>query len=450
MNRKTLIAGAVFAGLILITIALLRSPEKGDRPAEGGPRPVVKLKAGDFDTLEVTKGGTTAGIKKEGDAYKLVKPVAYAADKDGVKAAFEALEKMEFATIISDQKTRHGEFEVGDGGLRLAVKKGDTTLADLHVGKTANDQTMVRVEGKDEVWGATGLPRYQFDKDVTAWRDKSIVTFDEKDAEKLEIEAKGGAKIALTKPAAGDGGAPTEWKVIESSVKVEPFDKTVASGLISQLSSWKANDFADSAKPEETGLDAPELKVTVSLKGGKQVSALVGKKKGEDDTYVKLADQPQVFLVKKYNLERIDKRPIEFREKTFCSLTNDEITEVAVAREKDPFTISKSGKEWKLVKPTGVTLDQSKTGAITSTFVDWKAQGFAVDNSPQATGLAKPAATITVKSTVKGHGCTLKVGSEASDKNSLYVAANGQPDVYVVPKWSVEHVLVKLDDLKKK
>jgi hypothetical protein len=308
----------------------------------------------------------------------------------------------------------------------------------------------VRVEGKDEVWGATGLPRYQFDKDATAWRDKSIVTFDEKDAERIEIESKAGAKIALSKPAPGDGGAPSEWKVVESTVKVEPFDKTVATGLISQMASWKANDFADSAKPEESGLDSPELKVTVSLKGGRHLTALVGKKKGDDDTYVKMADQPQVFLVKKYNLERIDKRPIEFRDKTFCSLTADEINEVAVTRDKDSFTIAKSDKDWKLVKPAGVTLDQSKMGTITSTFAGWKAQGFALDNSPQTTGLAKPSATITAKSNVKGHGCTLKVGGETSDKNSYYVTANGQPDVYVVPKWSVEHVLVKLDELKKK
>ena len=47
---------------------------------------------------------------------------------------------------------------------------------------------------------------------------------------------------------------------------------------------------------------------------------LIGKKKGEEDFYVKRADAPQVFLVKKYNLERINKRPIEFRDKTICNL----------------------------------------------------------------------------------------------------------------------------------
>ena len=230
MNRKTLIAGLVFAGLILATVLLLRSPEKGNRPAEGGARPIAKLSAESFDTLEVTKGKATTVLKKDGDAYKIVKPMAYPADKDAAKLAFEALTKMDFANIVSDQKSRQGEFELGEDGLRVTVKKGEAVVADLRVGKTTNQMTMVRVEGKDEVWSTSGFFKYQLDKDTTAWRDKSIISFDEKDAEKLQLTTKSGAKIVLAKPAPRDAGPAPEWQVVESSVKVEPFDKSVASG----------------------------------------------------------------------------------------------------------------------------------------------------------------------------------------------------------------------------
>jgi hypothetical protein len=241
-----------------------------------------------------------------------------------------------------------------------------------------------------------------------------------------------------------------EWQVVESSVKVEPFDKSVASGMASLLATWKANDFADAAKPEETGLDTPELTVTVSLKNGKQQTALVGKKKGDDDWYVKLADNPQIFLVKKFNIDRLNKRPIDFRDKTMCNLKSDELTEVAVTHDKDSFTLAKLGSAWKATKPANFMADDSKVSTITGAFADWKGQGFAEDSSPKSTGLAKPSATITTKSSVKGHACVLKVGSEANDKGNFYVQANGQPDVFTVPKWSLDRVLVKLDDLKKK
>ena len=450
MNRKTLVAGLVFAGLILATVLLLRSPEKGShRPGES-PRPIAKLTADSFDTLEVTKGAITTVIKKEGDAFKIVKPIAYAADKDSAKLAFEAMSKMEFGHVVSDQKSDQGEFGVGADGLRVVLKKGEQNVADLRVGKTTNQTTMVRVEGKDEVWGATGLSQYQVDKNTTDWRDKSITAFDEKDAEKLHITAKNGSKILLGKPALRDAGPAPEWQVVESSVKVEPFDKTVAGGVVSQLATWKANDFADNAKPEETGLDSPELTVTVSLRNGKQFAVLIGKKKGDDDFYVKRADSPQVFLVKKYNVDRINKRPVEFRDKTMCDLKSDELTAVAVAREKDAFTLAKQGGAWKATKPTGVTLDDSKATTIAGAFSEWKGQGFAEDNAAKAAGLGKPTATIVAKSSVKGHGCQLKVGSETGDKSNYFVQVGAQPDIFLAAKWSVDRILVKLDDLKKK
>jgi hypothetical protein len=44
----------------------------------------------------------------------------------------------------------------------------------------------------------------------------------------------------------------------------------------------------------------------------------------------------------------------------------------------------------------------------------------------------------------------LKVGSETPDKSNYYVMANGQPDIFVVGKWAVDRVTVKLDEVKKK
>jgi len=450
MNRKTLIAGLVFAGLVLVTVLLVRSPEKGaHRPGES-PRPIPKLTRDSFDTLEVTKGGTTTVIKKEGDTYKIVKPLAYPADKDAAGGAFDILADMTFSRIVSDKKSRHGEFEVAEDGLRVVLKKGDQTVADLRVGKTNNQITMVRVEGKDETWSVTGMTKYQLDKTTTDWRDKTITEFPEKDAEKLQVTTKSGAKIVLSKPAPRDAGPAPDWQVVESSVKVAPYDKSVATDMISLLATWKTNDFVDDAKLEETGLDAPDLTVTVTLRDGKQQTVLLGNKKTEEDYYVKRAENPQVFLAKRYNVERMKKRPIEFRDKTMCDLKSDEITEVAVAREKDPFTLVKQGETWKATKPAGFTPDDTRVSTIKGAFSDWKAQSFALDNSPKATGLAKPSATISAKSSVKGHGCQLKVGGETSDKNSYYIQVGSQPDIFICSKWMVERVLVTLDDLKKK
>jgi hypothetical protein len=451
MNRKTLLAGAVFAGLLVISLVVLRSPEKGARTGEA-PRPIAKIGEGTLDTLEVTKDGKKTVLKKEGSTFKITEPVAYAADADAAKQAFEAVEKLEFGTIVSDQKSKHAEYEVAaDKSPRVVAKKGDKVLADFRVGKTANNQTMVRVEGKDEVWQALGSIKFQLDKDAAGWRDKSITTFDQNDVERLDVVSETGGKLSLARPPKADGGAASEWKVVSSTVKVEPFDQSVPMDMVSALYAFKANDFADGASNADSGLDAPALTVTVGLKGGKTQSVLIGKKKGEEDFYVKRGDAPQVFLVKKYNLDRINKRPIDFRDKTICNLADGDVTQVAVTRDKDSFTLVKDPKKsgddaWKLAKPAGVTLDTSKVSAIASSFKDWKGTGFAED--PKTTGLAKPSATIVASG--KGGSCSLKVGAESSDKQNVYLAATGMPAPLVVPKWSVDRILVKLDDLKKK
>ena len=454
MNRKTLLAGAIFAGLVLVTIGLLRSPEKGTRPPGERPRPIPKLKADDFDTLEVTKGGVTTVMKKRGDDYQIVKPIDYLADKESAKAGFETMEKIEFNDILSAEKSRQKEFEVDESGLRVVVKKGDKLLADLHVGKTANDETMVRLEGKDQVWATTGFFRYQLDKDTLGWRDKHISRYEEKDAYKIEVAHKTRGRIVIERPAPSDGGPAPEWRVVESSINVEPFDKRMATDVATTLSALAASEFADNAKPEETGLDSPENTVTVSLRDGKQYRILFGKKKDDDNFYVKMADKPQVFLIRKFQVEQINKRPIDFRDRTICDLASAEITEISVARDKDPFVLvrptGKTGDDaWKLTKPAAPA-DISKANALAGFFHDWKAQKYAEDNLPKTAGLAKPATIISAKSNVKGHVCNLKVGGEAADKNNYYVVASNQPYVFLVAKSDIDRITVKLDEVKRK
>lgn len=449
MNRKTLIALAAFAALAVIALFALRQPEKGERAADRS-RPIARLNAGDVGSLSVTRGGATTVITKEGDKYKVTAPVAYAADDAAAKAAFEAIEKLDLTDIVTDQKAKHAEFEVDDAKAVHVVakgKQGGQVLADLLVGKTVGNGTMVRPAGKDEVWQASGGLRFTVDKSPADWRDKTVTTFTAGDAEKLEVKAKDGAKIALKKTGTKEG-SEDKWEVTDSSVKVEKLDNSIPNGIVSALATFKANDFADDAKPADSGLDAPALTVTVGLKGGKSATVLVGNKKGEDDFYVKTPEKPTVFLAKKFNIERINQRPNNFRDKTLCDLADSDLTEISVSGDK-AYTLVKSGNDWKATKPPKLELDTAKASPIASAFREWRAAGFAEDQSPKANGLAKPQAVITAKAKAGKGTCTVKIGDATKDGGSYYAQTAKGPDVYLVAKWSADRILVKPDDLKK-
>ena len=104
MNRKTLIALAAFAVLGILAVIALTPPEKGERrrrPARGrSPSSTPPT----IETIEVTKGGATTVIKSEGGKYKVIAPVAYAADEAVAKAAFEALGKMDVSDLVTDRR----------------------------------------------------------------------------------------------------------------------------------------------------------------------------------------------------------------------------------------------------------------------------------------------------------------------------------------------------------
>ena len=110
MNRKTLTAVAAFAILGLVALFALRQPEKGEATGDR-QRPLAKIDPAALDTITVTRGGAATVLKREGGKLKVTAPVPYAADETAVKAAFEALEKLEFGNLVTENKAKQVELD---------------------------------------------------------------------------------------------------------------------------------------------------------------------------------------------------------------------------------------------------------------------------------------------------------------------------------------------------
>ena len=104
----------------------------------------------------------------------------------------------------------------------MVAKKGDKVLADFRVGKMANNQTLIRKEGSDQVGQAVGSIKWQLDKDGAGFRDKSITTFDQEGVDLFELSFEG-ADIFNVQPDKLDAGSE-EIK----QVKVEIYTEKMA------------------------------------------------------------------------------------------------------------------------------------------------------------------------------------------------------------------------------
>jgi hypothetical protein len=447
MNRKTLYALIAFLVLGGGAYYALRAPEKGERsgPHEP-PKGVSAVSAATLDELEVTSNKEKTQLKKEGGKWMVVAPVHYPADADAVKSAVEKLEKLAWGEVVSQQKDRQKELEVDDDkGVHVVAKQGGKTVADVVFGKDVSGYTMARPAGSDEIWQTSGMARFVIAKDTKGWRDKVITDFKRDDITTIAVEAAGKGKIVFKRiPADKDKKTQEQFEVTSSPVKIEKLDDSVPQGIASAVYSLRAVDFADAAKPEETGLDKADYTITPEA-GGKSYPILIGKPKG-DNYYVKTPGSAQVFLVPKWSAERLAKPPLEFRDKTLCDLKADDVVGIDIAQAGTEVQLERSGSEWKAKK--GVpALDPQKALQVAQAFSGFRAASFAETADPKTTGLGKPTGKVTIRSKDK-KATTLLIGAKKGDQD-YYMQVAGRPDIYLVKKYTVDRILKKPDELKK-
>jgi hypothetical protein len=362
----------------------------------------------------------------------------------------DGLEKLSFGDVVTENKAKHDELGVADGKAPRVLAKGagGKTLADLFIGKAVGGYTMARLNGKDEVWQASGLFPYAVNKDPKGWRDHTMFDLAAQDVDKLSVEG-AGSKLVLEKVAVKDAkpGDAAKWKIAEATGGApktsDVLDEAQVNGAIQALSTLHAADFAEDKKKEDV-VGKPVLTVTLGLKGTPH-TLIIGELKG-DDYVVATSDSPTVFTVKKYALERIAKKPIDYRDKTLVKAPEADIASLQITSGAESTTLTQ-GKDGKWSAQKG-TADDTKVKPVIAAFANLQADSFADEKDFAKTGLAKPAGDVIVRLKDK-KTVALKVGATTKD-GDYYVQKTGSPDIYLVKKYAVDRFLKKPSELTKK
>jgi len=438
MQRKTVTALVVFLMLLGGVYWLLKTPEKGQRVGER-PRPFASMPKGSVRQVTLTSKGVTVTLAKSAGGWRVSKPVDYAADPYAADATVEKLEKLEFGDLVTEQKSRHAEYEVDDKhGIHVVAEGGGKVLADFYLGKVVDDFTMLRPAAKDQVYQTVGALRFVFDRELKNWRRRTIIEFKQEDARKLEVQS-GEARVVLAR---ADEKAP--WKVESSTTPIEKLDEAAVSNLLSTLYALSAFDFADGLPLDKAGLDKPSARITATLKSGPPITLLVGGHK-DDDTWVQRQGVPQIFVVKKHSLENLLKRPVDLRDKTIWTFKADEVTALTLDKKKDKESVKLTlkGSDWladgkKAKDPGRIKTALEALGSL-------KAEGFARDSAKDL-GLDKPDWVVEVQ--LKGKGKQqLTIGSV--EKEGVFgVVRKGADDLYTLRKWSLDRFLLEPKSLK--
>ena len=247
---------------------------------------------------------------------------------------------------------------------------------------------------------------------------------EEKDVETISIR-KGDALTALKRE--GDG-----WRLVEP-VQATADSSEVASLLHTLLEAREERRIEEAPKSlADYGLEHPSLHLSMTLKGGKTLPALLlgDLNPNGRSVYAKRPDQPVVFLATVIVRFRSDRKPDDLRDKTLFALEPNQITQVELAGKGESISLSRAeGKGWEISKPIKARADAAVIGELLWKIKDARVTGFA-DSGPDAKrryGLEHPDLIVELKDAGSVKRLLLK---KAGDPQvGLYAIAEPRDDV---------------------
>ena len=306
-KHRIAIAAAVFAGLLGLT---LWAGGRQDRDhTDIANLPAIEVDANTVSAIEITRpNGETVLLSKETGTWRVAEPLDADADQGNVTSALDRLGDLQITRIVATRPESYERLEVDDAhAVRVRALAGQETVAEVAIGKYANGITMLRVEDRGEVFGASGSLRFAFDRELKAWRNRTVVDVDPQTVRSIRFRNPNGT-FEFDRSEAG-------WSASQGARKLGDFDPSKVDSLVSSAARLTASDFADqSVSAKQAGLEEPEAAVALTVGEGDPptVLELGGTEEESGQVYLRLAGDPTIHLVSRYLADRLQPGPEAF------------------------------------------------------------------------------------------------------------------------------------------
>ena len=138
---------------------------------------------------------------------------------------------------------------------------------------------------------------------------------------------------------------------------------------------------------------------------------------------------------------------MQFRNKLLCPLSDADIDEITVKNGADSYAVAREPgtQSWRAVAPRGLRVDPTKVAPLASAFRAWRAPRIAEDR--RASEVAGPGAVVISGGGAKGRCTVTAVTNPAAHggvEDAFLAVAPPSTDVFVLPKWMIDRVALKL------
>ncbi|TMA13707.1 MAG: DUF4340 domain-containing protein [Deltaproteobacteria bacterium] len=292
---------------VLLTGALL-SPTFEKKLFDFRDKRIMELKENDVKQLTLKGSQGAFVLTKKSEEWLIDKPSSYRADQTEVKGMLASLGSMFTRDFLEGAGPEQKKYGLDHPRLQILLDMGEKEgRREVRFGS--------KREGKDEVYVAldSGGPVYTvpesifkgLDKNLTALRDKQILSFAPEQVAKLQISHGPNDSIVLFK------GPKVEW--IEEASKPAEIQQRAVGDYLTALSALRAKGFAEDEPKEikKYGLAPPSLKVSLEGKDAKNLDTLlVGQ--SSQGYYAKREARSTVYAIDELSYKQINKRRDDF------------------------------------------------------------------------------------------------------------------------------------------
>ncbi len=424
-----------------------------DTPADTGKKldKVFTVTSDKIEEIKITSAsGDATTLKKDGGAWKLVEPVAAAADESEIGGITNALATADLVRVVDPNPSNLNDYGLSNPRIAISFKaSGDKDYKTLLVGEKTPTGADLFARRNDEkaVFLISAYQETSLNKSTFDLRDKNILKVDRDKIDSLDLVA-GTQDVTLAK----DGG---DWKLTKPvAVKA---DYGTVEGLIGKLQTARMKSIvaadATPADLKKYGFDKPQATVNLNS-GSAKATFLIGGKAEDNTLYARDASRPMVVTIDRSLLDDIKKGPDDYRRRDLFEFRAYNATHVEITHNGQTavFDRVKGGNEntpdkWKRVSPNPGDVDKDKFDAFLAKIANMRAESFVA--STASTGLDKPALTVAVKFDDGKKEERVTFGQGGKDGKDLYAARPSEPGAAKTDANDFNDTLKSLDELSK-
>ncbi len=447
--QSTIALVVVLAGLCAYIYFVTWKTPATESPESKQAKVFASVQADKIEELRIKSadGGVTT-LKKSGDGWQLVDPVAARADESRVSAVTSSLSSISVKRVVEENPSDLHEYGLGDPRIDVGFKAaGDKDFRHLLIGektatgadlfaKRASDKAVLLIPANEE--GTFNLSTFDL-------RDKALIKFDRDKVDGIEVSADG-KPLQLVKSG--------EWKITRPVQARADFGSV--EGLIGQLQTAQMKSIVAAdpspADLKKYGLDKPGATINLSM-GSARATLLVGGKADDGSVYARDASRPDVMAIDATFAEDLKKGADRYRRKDVFEFRAFNANRLEVTRPGNSIqtvVFEKTKGEgdkpdtWRRVTPNAGDVDREKVEVLLSKLANMRAASFT--ESTAKTGLDAPAMIVLVKYEDGKKEDRVTFGKADAD---VYASRPGEPGAAKLDATDFNEAIKVLDEISK-